>query len=136
VWSFPEPFVLESMEARRRKAALNAADPPPEAFDVKKATPDQARACWLATGGALTAAQVQLGLKAAMAGAIFTLLAMCALAAGVSLLIIYVVPPPGAKDLRTEMEWTRLSPFRAEHGTSVLPPAFSFSPLPSHLRAA
>jgi len=86
----------------RRKSSAPDSGPSAEAYDPKLAKSEA----------------VQLGLRGAMSSAVAVLIAMCLLAAGVSLLIIYIVPPPGAADLAGEMPWTRLHPFRPEHGTA------------------
>ncbi len=79
---------------------------------------------------------VQLGLRGAMASAVAVLLMMCALAAGTSFLIIWLVPPPGSTDVLTEMPWTRLSPFKPEHGAcGPLFPARAAADAPPRLRA-
>ena len=59
---------------------------------------------------------VQLGLSSALAAAVSVALAMCVLAGLVSLVIIWLVPPPGTRDLPTEMPWVRFNAFDPSHG--------------------
>ena len=75
---------------------------------------------------------VQLGLNSALAAAVGVALAMCVLAGLVSLLIIWLVPPPGTRDLPTEMPWVRFSAFDPSHGEAralaarfAAPPAYT-----------
>ena len=73
---------------------------------------------------------VQLGLNSALAAAVGVALAMCVLAALVSLVIIWLVPPPGTRDLPTEMPWVRFSAFDPSHG-EARPPAACFAAPPA-----
>ena len=61
---------------------------------------------------------VQLGLNSALATAFGVAVAMCALAGLLSLFIIWIVPPPGTRDLPTEMPWVRFNAFDASHGAA------------------
>lgn len=61
---------------------------------------------------------VQLGLSSALAAAVSVALAMCVLAGLVSLVIIWLVPPPGTRDLPTEMPWVRFNAFDPSHGAA------------------
>ena len=57
-----------------------------------------------------------MSISGAIAGVAAMGFTMCVLAALVTIFIAWVVPPPGTKDVASEMPWTRLAPFSAAHG--------------------
>ena len=62
-----------------------------------------------------------MSISGAIAGVAAMGFTMCVLAALVTIFIVWVVPPPGTKDVASEMPWTRLAPFSAAHGTPRSP---------------
>ena len=94
---------------RRAVAAAPAEDEGPSPLHPSQAAPEV----------------VKMGITGAIAGVALVGLAMCALAALVTLFIVWVLPPPGTKDVATEMPWTRLAPFSAQHGAGGCAGAFA-----------
>ena len=56
---------------------------------------------------------VRAALATALAGVGAMAVAMCVLAAAVSLFVIYLIPAPGTRDLPKQMEWARYVPWNA-----------------------